>query len=454
VSNLTVSFVSGKGGVGKTSLAANFAWLCSRLGRTALVDLDLQNQGCTGLFLSVVPPDSPGVFDHLANGAHGNAFEPIRVDDDLYFIPAVTISHPPPYSEIADALRSSDLGSKLSQYLSSLRGQYSIEIVVLDCHGGLDYTSVAAKEASDHTIVVTEADAVTFNGTLELLDFYDRGPTDSLVPPGHDGGPNGLRPPAPKMDFVVNRLPPKYRFSDLDAAYNRLLQSYHGPLTLNTSVLSFIPDENFVADTFGQYPFVVKLAPRSIIARKLQLMVLELLAPQLGRESYRPFRRFKRERFKRKVRAATLSSEAKNVNNIIYAYGWITTAFSLLLIAYFVALYWVLSRASPAANALDELVGRPLFWGLISPPFLAFAYYSIRAQFGLMFYYRDKFRFSRSLLRAAGTRPGLWQRLALLKLGVLRVGSAIGPAVLIGLAGIYLLGGLFLLVDVLFGLLH
>ena len=46
---LTVSFVSGKGGVGKTSLAANFALMARELAKTVFIDLDFQNQGATGL---------------------------------------------------------------------------------------------------------------------------------------------------------------------------------------------------------------------------------------------------------------------------------------------------------------------------------------------------------------------------------------------------------------------
>ncbi len=47
---VVIAFVSGKGGVGKTGLAANFGWICSRFAKTLLIDLDFQNQGLTGLF--------------------------------------------------------------------------------------------------------------------------------------------------------------------------------------------------------------------------------------------------------------------------------------------------------------------------------------------------------------------------------------------------------------------
>jgi len=46
---LVVSFVSGKGGVGKTMLAVAFARQLSKKGKTLLLDLDYFNRGLTGL---------------------------------------------------------------------------------------------------------------------------------------------------------------------------------------------------------------------------------------------------------------------------------------------------------------------------------------------------------------------------------------------------------------------
>jgi pilus assembly protein CpaE len=66
-----VSFIGARGGVGTTTIAANFAWhLANRQSRrVALVDLDLQHGDCNLLFNTAT---TPGLRDALAN--------PLRVD--------------------------------------------------------------------------------------------------------------------------------------------------------------------------------------------------------------------------------------------------------------------------------------------------------------------------------------------------------------------------------------
>jgi cellulose biosynthesis protein BcsQ len=90
-----ISFVSGKGGVGKTSLAVNFAWICSHFAKTLLVDLDFQNQGATGLLCSYLPGDCKGAVDHLLKPGRLEAADFVKLDPDLYFIPAVPLKNPP-----------------------------------------------------------------------------------------------------------------------------------------------------------------------------------------------------------------------------------------------------------------------------------------------------------------------------------------------------------------------
>jgi MinD-like ATPase involved in chromosome partitioning or flagellar assembly len=429
---MIVSFVSGKGGVGKTSLAANFAWICGRAGKTVLIDLDFQNQGCTGLFLASLPSDVCGAFDMLVGTEAYSRCQPVPVEDNVFFIPAVTIMHAAGYSKIAELISDRSFAERLQGFLDHLRLAFGYDLFVLDCHGGLDYVSVAAYALSDETIVVTETDTVTFNGTLELLDFYgaNRPAARTAAPVSTPLVPQGA------ISFVVNRLPSKYRFQDLDLTYKRLIGNYRGDLNLRPAVLSFIPEEGFIAESFGEYPFCVKLAPKSVVARKLQLMMLELVMPGTSvTDSYKPFRRFRSERFRRKVRAITLSAESRNTNNIIYAFGWLSTGVTAIVGA--LAVYIIVSIATPTSGykpgykppglSVKTVLVLASF-GLI---FLGFLYYGLRAQFGLMFYYNDKYRFRRAINRATRVPLNLWQKLSLVRLWSLRLGTAIGPAVMI-----------------------
>src|SRR5947209_6557192 len=83
----TLAFVSGKGGVGKTVLAANFALCSSTVQKTVLVDLDFQNQGASGLLADYLKPGCLNAFDML-DGRTLDESTLIRVREELLFIPA------------------------------------------------------------------------------------------------------------------------------------------------------------------------------------------------------------------------------------------------------------------------------------------------------------------------------------------------------------------------------
>jgi hypothetical protein len=57
--------------------------------------------------------------------------------------------------------------------------------------------------------------------------------------------------------------------------------------------------------------------------------------------------------------------------------------------------------------------------------FCAITWYFLKAVFGLVFIYRDKYRFQKALFRAVAPKLGLWQRLSLSKLLVMRVGTSV-----------------------------
>ena len=330
-----ISFVSGKGGVGKTSLAANFAWISSQFVKTALIDLDFQNQGCTGLLLSKVDPETCGIFEGL-QASPVVVHPPARLSESLYFVPSVSARSPANYTRIANSLQDAGLLPRLSEYIEVLASRDGFSVVILDCHGGLDYASAAARQLSRHTVVVTEADVVSFNGTLELLAFYnlDRGTERESQLSADCRTRDCGRREVGDISFVVNRLPPKYRFADISAAYSRILANYKGPMDVQQSFISFIPEESYFAESFGEYPFCIELAPQSVFSRKLQLLAIDLLpVPEQELHRYRPMKKFAKSRFRNKIQTTILSAESKNMNNIVFAFGWMMTVFSLGLIA-------------------------------------------------------------------------------------------------------------------------
>lgn len=446
-----ISFVSGKGGVGKTSLAANFAWICGQVKKTVLIDLDFQNQGATGLFLASLPPEAEGALEALTGPDGFASCNPIAITDNVCFVPAVTVGNPADYARMAEMMADTGLAGRLEGLLEHLRSHFGFEVMVLDCHGGLDYVSVAAHALSAQTIVVTEADPVTFNGTLELLDFYSvcrpvvarvhamagSGSSDPLTEEPSSAA--GSRAPCGEVSFVINRLPSKYRFHDLDATYRRLIARYHGNLPLRKSVLSYIPEEGFLAESFGEYPFCIKLAPKSVVARKLQLMMIDLVTPDPDAMAhYAPLKKMRAERVRHKIRVTTLSAESRNTSNIIYAFGWMCLLFTMAVVLYFCSLILDFAGEEPGkvASGFSPFLIL-LFKIYIGLSLIACVYYCVRAQIGLTLYYNEKYRFRRALHRVTGGSLTIWQKLSVGRLWLLRLGVAIGPVFVTLIALVY-----------------
>jgi cellulose biosynthesis protein BcsQ len=165
-----IAFVSGKGGVGKTLLASNFSFCASTSRRTLLIDFDFQNQGSSGLLADYLHPGCLNAFDMLNQGGV-DAGEPIKIRERLHFIPSFDPQKSDRFTSQLSSVGELDIG-RFDRTLEHLLSTGGFELVIVDCHGGLDDVSFAAFISSDLTFIVTEPDKVTFSGTLELLDFY------------------------------------------------------------------------------------------------------------------------------------------------------------------------------------------------------------------------------------------------------------------------------------------
>ena len=84
---LVVAFMSGKGGVGKTMLAAAFAYEAARAKKTLLLDLDFFNRGLTGLLQHGEQAATVARPDFLdAGGAEAAPWKIVQVDRDLFHV--------------------------------------------------------------------------------------------------------------------------------------------------------------------------------------------------------------------------------------------------------------------------------------------------------------------------------------------------------------------------------
>ncbi len=413
----SLALVSGKGGVGKTTLATNMSWLLGTSGsKVLIVDLDFQNLGATGLFSALYRLPDTNVRDLLSTpGAlTGDAAPIARITETVSFLPAAFEKGGPGSSQpavTADAV--ARMQQLLPQLFDVLHKWHGFDCFVLDCHGGIDPISIAAAGVCDLTLLVTEADTVTFSGTLGLLDSYTENYADDE---------------RPVVEYVINRLPPKYRWRDLDDIYRGYMAGHMGRFSQAREILAYIPSEDFLADSFGDYPFQVELAPDSLFARKLELVICRLLGeshPRLVSEEIRE--RYARPRVLKRVDRQVLSAEAQTVRAVFNTYG-IAGLYALLFFPW--ALMTVTAESqgpglaasdNPFLNAAQYIMPLMLSLGVILLAVL------VRVAFRIFRYFRGRLRFTRSMIRAAPSHRTLWRRLDLWKLRLFFYASALGP---------------------------
>ena len=428
---ISIAFVSGKGGVGKTMLAINFAWVCSQFAKTAVVDLDFQNQGSTGLFTPHIKPGQGNALRAIKGPGDDGSQELNKVAERFYFLPAVSWEQRPSQEEITQHVNNGGFQNNLATFIRQLNLRQAFEIVILDCHGGVDAVSLAAFQSCNYTLMVTEADSVTFMGTLELLSYYETKSVEkhSMItpnePPSHQQGvPIGTTDrteSSPSIKVIVNRLPGKYRFKDLELIYQRYMAKKLGIFSRDKSVFCYIPSEELLAESFGEYPFHVKLGPKSIFSKKIHYMVYSLLKGIYDTPSdYKPLTKFQKHRYMRKIERLVISNEFKNTGYILRFFAWASTLF-VIAIPIFIPL------AYKGEKGDWGLLNHPLFLFLLGVIGGAAMWYFLRAIFSLMFLYRDKYKFQKALFRAVSSKLTFWQRFSLSKLLIMRIGTSILP---------------------------
>ncbi len=292
-----VAVMSGKGGVGKTALSVNMARLSSEIGNVVLVDLDLQNRGATSVFgsLKLTGPTTEQLLmsERLKPS-------PVRIGDCAFFVPA-SLRELQIDSEARRQMDVEDLKRRLRTMIARITEECHPALVILDCHGGIAAESVAAFAVASHVLVTTEPDAVTFGGTLTLITAIGR-----ILKKDE---------PRPIVRIVVNRIPAKYNWRDLEEVYAAVAQDFQS-ISATVPNVSYIPVENELFLTFGEYPFQVDLAPQSLYSKKLRLLLSELhsnLPPRFLKNLGKPK---KVER----IRKALLTAESKVTQTIFLSF--------------------------------------------------------------------------------------------------------------------------------------
>lgn len=260
-----VSFLSGKGGVGKTTFAANFARILSSSSKVLLIDCDLANRGATSLLSPDVKKDETNLYALLRAGLLGEysnekAFLRIiedhklkKLHENLYFLPSTStreliewIDYEVEIDRLKNAIRN---------IINVFVEIYDIQCVILDCKPGPDPLSGAVSALSTFSILITEADPVTYSGTLNLRFYLSEryGVEENIY-------------------VIVNKVPEKYNIENLDSYYKSkvtgILQIFH--------VLSYVPFEYEIFESFGEDEFVIDRFPHSVFAKKIAVLAADL----------------------------------------------------------------------------------------------------------------------------------------------------------------------------------
>lgn len=259
-----LAIVSGKGGTGKTTLSVAISHELSKVGRVLLVDLDFFNRGLTGLFTTSVrdnnavnlPAPTGGSAQTAASdssqASSSSAWDVVAIDAKLSCARCSQASHD---DTLTYTLESAS--SYLRVFLKSVAESSCFDFVVFDCHGGPEVFSLAACQVATYGVVVAEPDRHSLHGTLAFVKALKKATGDSHC----------------SLRMVFNRVSENVSASFLV----RLYETYLIDTFDKNDLLAVVPSEEFISKVVGRYPVPTKLYPFSLLARKMELLVCDLV---------------------------------------------------------------------------------------------------------------------------------------------------------------------------------
>lgn len=261
LSPVVVSIVSGKGGVGKTTLSLAISKeLASAGNRVFILDLDLSNRGLIE-FVSRIPSTSP-----QGDPAQQRAiilpsigdirFEVVEISPFVY-----TAIFQPFSNELLFSIEELPFDES-KRLISSIISEIGIasppDIVVLDCHGSRDRLSFAACSLSDDVLVVSTDEIITFSGTRRFLQDFDH------MEECHRG--------KPKFHLVFNNISKGTSTRMLSYWYRRYFQKY----CHDENFLTVIPVEDKISIAAPNTLFTTSKYRYSIMAEKTRIVAVDL----------------------------------------------------------------------------------------------------------------------------------------------------------------------------------
>jgi len=263
---ITISFLSGKGGVGKTTLAVNLGKLLSTKFRVLIVDCDLMNRGATYLFypekgqqkinemlnINDIFKEKSISYDNEKDKQRFEGFN--KISNNLYLIP---VSEQKELQKISqdDKYTHENFINKIKTIASN----FDIQIIIFDCPPILNKFIGTISQNTDFNILVTEANNVAFRGTehlrFTLSDYYKVRPENIYI--------------------LLNKAENEYLFTNLGIRYRNAISD----LLKMIDVIGIIPYDHKIRESFNRTEkFFIDYYKKSLPTKQLQKIIVNILS--------------------------------------------------------------------------------------------------------------------------------------------------------------------------------
>lgn len=306
-----ITIASGKGGVGKTSIAVNLAKILSGYGKVLLIDLDLYVRGLTHFVYWGIPgrrtiskmdltnfvrkfPDIEKDQEH--NRSAVRTYLPgfldtacIKLNEMLHLLPSSSST------DQTVPLEPKIVPLPLLVLLEELRVRHDYEYIIIDTRAGADRGTIIPILFSDVCIIVSEEDMVSqfssYNFVLHIGRFQEKY-KDLLKTFDREKR-------TPQIEIIMNKVTRKEtvtrRFMDgVEGAMRKNRLFVYNPLD------RYIPYDPLVKDAFLDGEYVVETSPLSPFSLFLTSLVSEI-DPSIGKLPTKRIRRLKAKSFYRNI---------------------------------------------------------------------------------------------------------------------------------------------------------
>ncbi len=230
-----ISFSMGKGGVGKTTLAVNFAWYLSAVKgyKTLLVDWDPQASATSFFFDGVVPYERSvaKLFD---------AANPMRViKNDVSFMFPIDGNENLTVAPSNVALTAGERGSfefeatrRLKYWLDASCSEF--EFVIIDCPPSLGKLTLNALLAADHVVIPTTPEPMSVDAIPIFLNLI--------------GEVRELNSVLNVLGIVLNRMSENEAAHAYYAKILKAQEQYAGTIHKSAALVTMSHNKGFICD--------------------------------------------------------------------------------------------------------------------------------------------------------------------------------------------------------------